>query len=183
MSPSTCVMLQSADVLREIAPVRADVAERRRGAALLGVEPPGVVGLVEQPVLEVVAVQKARRADVAARDRLPRVLDERIAAIVERDGGDDAGAPRLVDEPLRLGRRHGQRLVRDDVLPFRERRRRDLVVQIVRRGVVDDLHIGIVDQRLVAAVSLARAERFRLLPPGLRRCCRRRRRCRQSRAA
>ena len=37
------------------------------------------------------------------------------------------------------------------------------VVQVVRRRVVHDLDVGIVEQRLVAAVRLARAERLRLL--------------------
>ena len=56
---------QAADVLREIAPVRADVAERRRGAALVRLEPPRVVRVLEQPVLQVVADEEMRLADVA----------------------------------------------------------------------------------------------------------------------
>ena len=55
MSPSTCGDAQPADVLREIAPVRADVAERGRRAALVRLEPPGVIGVLQQPVLQVVA--------------------------------------------------------------------------------------------------------------------------------
>ena len=82
---------QAADVLRQIAPVRPDVAERRRGAALVGLEPPRVVGVLEQPVLQVVADEEVRLADVAARDRVPRLLHERVAAVVEGDGVDDAG--------------------------------------------------------------------------------------------
>ncbi len=66
MSPSTCVMRRPADVLRQIAPVRSDVAERRRRAALVGLEAPGIVRVLEQPVLKVVAVHEARRADFAA---------------------------------------------------------------------------------------------------------------------
>ena len=86
---------QAGHVLRQVAPVRADVAERRRGAALRRVEPPRVVGVLEQPVLQVVAVHEVRRADVAAGDGLARLLHERVAAVVEGDGGDDAGAPSL----------------------------------------------------------------------------------------
>ena len=107
---------QAADVLREIAPVRSDVAERRRRAALVGLEPPRIVGVLEQPVLQVLADEKVRLADVAARNRLPRLLDERIAAIVERHGVDDAGLGRLIEQLLRFRRRHRQRLVGDDVL-------------------------------------------------------------------
>ena len=134
------------DVLRQVAPVRADVAERRRRAALGRVEAPRVVGVLEQPVLQVVAVDEVRRADVAAGDGVPRLLHERVAAVVEGDGGDDARAPRLLDQPLRFGGRHRQRLVRDDVLAPGQRGRRHLVVQVVRRRVVDDLHVGVVDR-------------------------------------
>ena len=49
-------------------------------------------------------------------------------------------------------------------LPFAERGGRHLVVQVVGRGVVDDLHVGIVDERLITAVSSARADRLGLLP-------------------
>ena len=83
---------QAGDVLRQVTPVRSDVAQRRRRAALFRVEAPRVVRVVEQPVLQVVAVQKVRRADVAARDRQPRLLHERVAAVVERHRCHDAGA-------------------------------------------------------------------------------------------
>ncbi len=73
------------------------------------------------------------------------------------------GLGRLIEQLLRLGRRHRQRLVRDDVLALGNGRGIDRVVQVVRRGVVDDLNVGIVQQRFVAAVRLARAERLRLL--------------------
>ena len=73
------------------------------------------------------------------------------------------GLGRLVEQLLRLGGRHRERLVGDDVLALRDRRSVDRIVQVVRRRIVDDLHVGIVEQRLVAAVRLARAERVRLL--------------------
>ena len=63
-------------------------------------------------------MQEMRGADVAASDRVPRLLDERIAPVVERDGGDDARASGLLDKLLRLGSRHRQGLVGDDVLSF-----------------------------------------------------------------
>ena len=153
---------QAADVLREIAPVRADVAERGRRAALVGLEPPRVVGVLEQPVLQVLADEEMRLADVAARDREPRLLDQRVAAVVERDRVDDAGLVRGIEELLRLRRRHRQRLVGDDVLALGDRRGVDRVVQVVGRGVVHDLDVRIVEQRLVAPVGLRGAQRLRL---------------------
>ena len=155
--------LQAADVLREIAPVRPDVPQRRRGAAFVGLEPPGIVGVLEEPVLQVVADEKVRLADVAARDRVPRLLHERVAAVVEGDGVDDAGFRGLVEKLLPVRRRHRQRLVRDDVLALGDRRGVDRVVEVVRRRVVHDLDLGIGEQRLVAAIGPARPERLRLL--------------------
>jgi hypothetical protein len=110
-------------------------------------------------------VQESWRADVASGYRLPCVLDERIAAVVECDRGDNAGTAGLVDELLRLRGIHRQRLVGDDMLALCQRCGGDLVMQVVGRGVVDDLHIRIVNQRLIAAVSLPCAERLRLLLP------------------
>ena len=72
------------------------------------------------------------------------------------------GLGRLIEQLLRLGGGHRQRLVGHDVLALGDRGGVDRVVQVVRRRVVDDLDVGIVQQRLVAPVGLARAERFRL---------------------
>ena len=119
---------------------------------------------MQQPVLQVVPAHESRRADLAARDGGPRVLDERIAAIVERHGRHDAGSLRFVHELSRLRRRHRQRLVRHHVLALSERGGRHFVVQVVGRGIVDDVHVGVVDQRLITAVSSARADRLGLLP-------------------
>ncbi len=152
---------KSRHVLRQIAPVRSDVAERRRRAALVGLETPRVVRVLEQPVLQVVADQKMRRADVAARDHVPRLLHERVAAVVERHRVDHAGLRRLIEQLLRFLGGHRERLVGDDVLPLGDRGRVDGVVKVVRRRVVDDLHVRVVEQRLVAAVRLGDSERLR----------------------
>ena len=55
------------DVLDEIAPVRADVADRGARAALVRLEPPGEIGRLEQPVLQVGAVDEMHGAELAAR--------------------------------------------------------------------------------------------------------------------
>ena len=49
------------------------------------------------------------------------------------------------------------------MLAFGNRRGVDREVQVVGRRVVHDLNVGIVEQRLVAAVGLRHAERLRLL--------------------
>ena len=174
---------QAADVLGQVAPVRADVAERRRRAALLRLEAPRVVGVLEQPVLQVLAVHERRRADVAAGDGEPRLLDERVAAVVEGDGVDDAGLDGEVAQRLRLGRGHRQRLVRDDVLALGDRRGVDRIVQRVGRAVVDDLRRR---GRRAAPRSCRRPSGCRARPPSSAptpRCCRPPPRRRRSRAA
>ncbi len=157
---------QAADVLREVAPVRADVAERGRRPALVRLEPPRVVGVLEQPVLEVLADEELRPADVAARDREAGLLDERVPAVVEGHCMNDARLGRLVEQRARLGRGHRERLVGDDVFAAGERRGIHRIVQVVRRGVVDDLDGWVIQQRLVTAVRPLDAERVRLLLRG-----------------
>jgi hypothetical protein len=107
--------------------------------------------------------QEARRPDVAARDRMPRLLHERIAAVIERDGMHDARLLRLVDQLLGFRGGHRQRLVGNHVLFLRDRGGIHGVVQVVRRRVVHDLNGRIVEQRLVAPVGLGNAKRVRLL--------------------
>ena len=151
-------------MLRQVAPVRADVAERRRGAALVGLEPPRVVGVLEQPVLQVVADEEVRLADVPARDRVPRLLHERVAAIVERHGVDDPRLGRLIDQLLGFSRGHRQWLVGHDVLALGNRRRVHRIVQVIWRGVVYHVDVGVVQEGVVAAVGLGHAERVRFCP-------------------
>ena len=79
------------DELGEVAPVRADVGERARGAAELGVDAPVVVLRAQQPVLQVGAVEQADRPGGAAADALARLADRRVVAVDERHRGDLAG--------------------------------------------------------------------------------------------
>ena len=81
-------------VLDQVHPVRADVAEGEARAALLGLEAPREVGRLQQPVLQIGAVDEMDRAELAARDHLPRLLHHRVAAVVEHHGVDDAGSAR-----------------------------------------------------------------------------------------
>ena len=82
------------DELGKVAPVRADVGERARGAAELVVDAPVRVVRAEQPVLEVGAVQQVQRAGPAAADALARLADGRVVAVDERDAGVKARARR-----------------------------------------------------------------------------------------
>ncbi len=106
------------DVLHQVAPVRSDVADRRARAALVRLEAPREVGRLEQPVLQVGAVDEVHRAELAAGDHLARLLHQRVAAIVERHGVDDArlaaprraaGARRRRSSPAACPRRRASR--------------------------------------------------------------------------
>ena len=65
----------------EVEPVRADVGDRAQRAALLGVEPPVPVGVLQQPVLDVAAVDVEHAAELAAAHPVAR----RAALPVEAD--------------------------------------------------------------------------------------------------
>ena len=84
-------------------------------------------------------MEKMRPADLAAGDRDARVLDQRVAAVVERDGVDDAREGRLFDERLGIGHGRRQRLVADDMLAARDRGGNDWLVQVIRRRDVHDV--------------------------------------------
>ena len=154
---------QPRHVLRQVAPVRPDVAHRRGLAALVGLEAPAVVGVEQQPVLQVLAVDEARRPNLALGDHRPRLLHQRVAAVVERHRVHHALGGGGVEQFPGLGRGHRQRLVRHDVLAGRNRRHAHRVVHVVGRRVVHHVHIRIGQQRLVAAVRLRHAERLGLL--------------------
>jgi hypothetical protein len=117
-------------------------------------------GVLQQPVLQVRAVNEMDASELAAGNHLARLLHERVAAVVEGDGVHDAGfLGRLVQLPG-VRRRHRERLVRNDVLAVLQRGQHHGHMQVIRRRVVDDVDVGIGDQRLVAAVVLGHAERI-----------------------
>ena len=149
-------------VLNEIAPVRADIADRGTGPALLRLESPREVCGFEQPVLKVAAVNEVQCTQVAGGDHRPRLLDQRVAAIVEGDRMHDASACRGVEQAAGLGSSHRQRLVRDNVFVMGERRHDHRRVQIIGRRVVHDVYVRIARERFVAAVGLRHPERVGL---------------------
>ena len=137
--------------------MRADVGDGAQRAALLGVEPPVPVGRLQQPVLDVDAVDAVDRAEVAAADPRAGLPAERVEADVVVRAVDE---PALLGEPEQLaGLRGGQRqrLLADDVLAGREHGLHLRVVEVVRRRQVDDADAVVVQHRLEALVRLRQA--------------------------
>ena len=92
------------DELDQVAPVRADVGERPRGAAELGLDAPVVVGRREQPVLEVAAVQQPQLAERAGAGARAGLAHGRVVAVDERHRRDAAGGSAAA-RPARRRRR------------------------------------------------------------------------------
>ena len=80
---------------------------------------------------------------------------------------DDAGAARLIEQRPGLDAGHRQRLVGDDVLALGDRGADDRIVQVVGGRDMHDVHIRMVEQRLVAAVAAPRTEGVGLGTPGV----------------
>ena len=138
--------------------MRSDVTDRAEGAALAGLQPPVPVGVVEEPVLEIVAGDEPDLAQVAGGDPLTDVLVERVEPDVEVDGVDQPARGRLPDEPSRLGGGQGEGLLADDVLASAEDRRRLRHVEVVRRGDVDDVDGRVGENLVERAVGVADAQ-------------------------
>ena len=161
--------------LREIHPVRADVGDGPQRPALLGLEPPVPVSRVEQPVLEVPAVDVPDGAEHARRHERARLMGDRIEAEVEVRAVHEPALLRKLEQLRGLRRRRRQRLLADDVLARRQGVAHLVVMEVVRRRDVDHVHPLVGEQRLVAVVRRREALRLRALgrstrrPPGPRR--------------
>ena len=131
------------DELGEVAPVRADVGERARRAAEVGLDAPVVVLGPQQPVLQVRAVHEPHRASLPAAHALARLADRRVVAVHERDASRTRplAAASSVSRcaPADVDR---QRLLADHVLAGRQRRLGERQVKVVRRADVHDVHVG-----------------------------------------
>ena len=154
---------------REVQPVRTDVAHGPEDPALVRLEAPVPVRVVQQPVLEVAARDQADVADATLADERRDVLVERVEADVEVDRVDEAARVGQRDELRGLRRGHRQRLLADDVAA----RGQDLpdlrVVELVGRGDVDDLDRVVREHFVQAGVGLRQAELRRALRSELRR--------------
>ena len=76
--------------LDQVAPVRADVTERPGGPPCLGIDPPAGRAGVEQPVLQVAAVDQVDRAELLALHAGPHLPHHRVEPVGERHGVDHA---------------------------------------------------------------------------------------------
>ncbi len=153
----------------EVEPVRPDVADGPERAALVGLEPPVPVGVEEQPVLEVVAGHEADVAELAGGDHLADVLVERVEPDVEVHGVHEAALRRDLDKLRRLGGRHRQRLLADDVPAGGQDLLRLGDVEVVGRGDVDDLDRRILEDGVERRVGVTDAEGLGTLCAALRR--------------
>ena len=145
---------ESAHVLDHITPMRPDVTGCRRSAALVGLDPPREIRILDQPVLQVMPVDEVQPADLACRDHGARLLHQRITAIVERHRMHDTRLRDGRQQVLRLGGVHRERFVRHDVLLLLDDHAVDRQMKIVGGAVVHHLDVGIVDELLVPAVRL-----------------------------
>ena len=85
----------AADPLDQVAPVRADVGERPRRAALAPGRPASSTrARREQPVLQVLPVQQVPRPEVAGLGPGPDLAHHRVVAVDERHRRDHAGPRR-----------------------------------------------------------------------------------------
>jgi hypothetical protein len=109
---------------------------------------PVVVTGLGQPVLEVGAVEQAKRAGAAVPEALPCLSHHRVVAVDEGNGVAEAGRRRQVHQVPRARVIERQGLLADHVLAGFERGACKRHVQVVRSADVDDVHIGRLDERL-----------------------------------
>jgi hypothetical protein len=155
--------------LGQIAPVRADVRERPRSAAEIGLDAPVVVLRAQQPVLQVGAVDQADRAALPGAHALARLAHRGVVAVDERDGGDLARIGGRVRDGLRGERVHRDRLLEDHVLAGGQGGFGERHVQMIGRADVDDIDVVGGDHFLGVVVGALGSERRLRAASGLRR--------------
>ena len=148
--------------------MRANVADRAQRPAAIRLQPPVPVGLEQQPILVVAASDEPDVSKLSRRDELVGVLVERVEADVEVDGVHLPAARCTLDEVGGLLGGHGQWLLAYHVAIRVEDESHLRVVEVVRRGDVNDLDAIVVEQLLEAAVAPIDAELTRALGGSLR---------------
>ena len=143
------------DVLDHVAPVRADVAHRPERAAVLRLDAPVPVGVVEQPVLRVGALRDENLSELAGLAHRAHLLHHRVEAqvvaggmahLLRRGPGGQRGGVRA---------RRRQRFLAHDVLARVDRLGRHGEMPRVGRADVDGVDRRIGEDR--AVVGLARS--------------------------
>ncbi len=134
------------DEAREIVRVRADVAEAAAGTRAGGIDPPRglllprVFELGREPILHILDLHDADRAQLARRDHLARLAHHRVSRVVVRDAEDETGAPHRLHQVERVRDGGGYRFVADHIDTAVEERAGDGVVAVVRRDDAHDLN-------------------------------------------
>jgi hypothetical protein len=102
-------------------------------------------------------MHESRMTYNASRYHRPRLLDERIETIIERDGIDSFQLSRPISHLSRVGRIYGKRLIADDVLAAFESIHHDGVMEMIGRADMDDFY-GVVRKEfaIIAAGSINR---------------------------
>ena len=149
--------------------MRPDVADGTQRPALVGLEAPVPIGVMEEPVLEVVAGHEPDVAELSVGHHLAHVLVERVEADVEVDCVDEAARPRLVDEAGGFIGGQGERLLADDVLAGGENGRCLRNVEMIRRCDVHDVDGGVRQDVVERSVGVADAQPCRTCRAPLRR--------------
>jgi len=134
-------------------PMGADVADGAEFTAFAGEEAPVVVGFLEEPVLEEVALDVDDAAEVAALDHGAHLEDgwEEAAHVI--DGEDAVGGGGGFDDFGGVAAVHAEGFFADDVFTGFEGGDGLLDVLIVRRGDVDDIDFRAGDEGFVVVVA------------------------------
>ncbi|MDQ0646136.1 hypothetical protein QFZ53_000332 [Microbacterium natoriense] len=165
VSPLT-ELIRPDDVLREVSPVREQVAEHAAAGAVAA-EPPGegAVG-VGRVVGEQRHAHVRDGAERAFAHQASGVRDGRGVPVVEAHRGHETRVKRALRDLSRFAGSAAHRLLDPEGLAGADRGQRDLVVQEVRRADGDDIDVGTCDQLAVVRHGLAVAEHVDgMLPP------------------
>jgi len=111
---------RSRDEPRQVEPVRADVGHGAQRPALLRIETPVPVGWLQQPVLDVDAVDAVNGAGLAAANARPCFAAEGVEPDVVVGAVDESACLGETQQLCRFLRRERERLLADDVLAGRQ---------------------------------------------------------------
>ncbi len=131
----------------------ADVADGAEFTAFAGEEAPVVVGFLEEPVLEEVALDVDDAAEVAALDHGAHLEDGGEEAAHVIDGEDPVGGGGGFDDPGGVAAVHAEGFFADDVFAGFKGGDGLLDVLVVRRGDVDDVDFRAGDEGFVVVVA------------------------------
>ena len=133
--------------------MRTDVTDHTQRPADGRVEAPIPVGVLGQPVLQVVPGDQPYGSDGPGTHARRCVLAERVEAVDEADGVDQAEFGCGTAEFVGLRRCQCERLLADDVLAGLQRRHHLLVMEVVRAAYVHGVYAVVVEHLVEAFVG------------------------------